>query len=252
MLVKDKIFITGITGTLGRAFVDLLKKDYVVSGVDHNENNVAKFIRDYPGIDVKIAEFHEVDLKGQDILIHLAAMKHIDLCEKNANSCVLNNVIKSYLLFEEAVDLDIDILFMSTDKAVEPTSNYGFAKALCEAMVLEHGGAFARSGNIMSSNGSVMGIWDEALSKGEPIKITHEAMRRYFIAAENLAARIWEQYKKGVTTIIPEMDMNVNLVDLATEKIILAGENPVTYPMEFIGLRPGEKLEEALTWDKEQ
>lgn len=246
----NRIFITGITGTLGRAFTKLLKDDYELSGIDHNENGVASFVRDFPGIKVKVSDIDESELSEQDLLIHLAAMKHVDLCETNARACINNNVIKTYNLLQMAHLYELDILFMSTDKAVEPTSNYGFSKALCEGLVLEYGGAFARSGNIIASNGSVMEAWDLAIAKGEPIKLTHRDMRRYFISADNLAQRIWNKYQSGEKIIIPEMDRDLRLYDLAVEKIAAAGL-PHDYPIHIIGLRPGEKLTEALTWERD-
>jgi FlaA1/EpsC-like NDP-sugar epimerase len=252
MIKRDRVFITGITGSLGRAFVDLLKDDYKISGIDHNENNVAKFHYDYPDLLISYGDFTVADLTEQDVLIHLAAMKHIDLCEKNAMQCVINNVIKPVELFKHAKEKQTKILFMSTDKAVEPCSNYGYTKALMESVVLELGGSFARSGNIMASNGSVMKIWDEALEKNEPIRITHRDMRRYFVSPEHLAERIWEKFLAGEKTIIPEMDDNISLYDLARHKIRRAGKDVETYPIKFIGLRPGEKLEESLVWEREK
>jgi len=249
---RDNIFITGITGSLGKAFVDLLKDDYEITGIDHNENSVAKFQRDYPDIKIHYGDFRSSDLTGQDVLIHLAAMKHIDICEENAIECIRNNVIKTLELFEHAKSTRAKILFMSTDKAVEPTSNYGYSKALMEAAARELGGAFARSGNITASNGSVLNIWDEAIKNNEPVKITHRDMRRYFITAPNLAKRIWEKFLAGEKVIIPEMDREVSLYNLALAKLRHYGKDRETYPIQFIGLRPGEKLEESLMWEREK
>lgn len=246
------IFITGIAGTVGRAFVELLKDNYEIAGVDRNEENVVDFKREYPGIKVSTGDFSEVDFEssGVFLLIHLAAMKHIDLCETNPNACVVNNVIKTYELFKNAHKNFVDVLFMSTDKAVEPNSIYGYSKALAEGMVLDYGGAFARSGNVVKSSGSVLSIWDEAIENGQPIKITHKDMRRFFITAENLVKRIWEQYSIGIKEIIPAMDRDVYLVDLAEEKLRSHGYTLDNYPggIEYIGLRPGEKLSERLIW----
>lgn len=247
-----RVLITGMAGSLGRAFVDLLKDEHHIVGVDRNEENIAKFQQVYPDIHISVGDFGDLEFvnRGIDLLIHLAAMKHIDLCEINANECVLNNVIKTHHLFKSAHRAGTNILFMSTDKAVEPTSMYGFSKALAEGMVREYGGAYARSGNIVESSGSVLKIWDEAIQNGQPIKITHKDMRRFFITPENLAQRIWNQYQSGIQEIIPEMDRDVKLVDLAKEKLAKYGYTLENYPggVEYIGLRPGEKIKEKLKW----
>lgn len=248
-----KILLTGITGTIGIAFTELLLEEgHKVYGVDHNEERVAQLKTKYPDIHVALGDFSNVDFedKGFDLLIHLAAFKHIDLCEKNTVACVMNNVIDTHHLFRNAYKNKVKILFMSTDKAVEPTSMYGFSKALGEGMAREYGGAFARSGNVIASNGSVMKIWDDAIEQGEPLKLTHKDIKRFFISPESLVKQIWTQYKAGVKEIIPEMDREVYLIELAEEKLNKVGRSIKDYPIEYIGLRPGEKLSEVLQWPK--
>lgn len=242
--------ITGISGTVGTAFAELLHKDHDLFGVDRNETSVSQFIQKYPYIPVWVNEFSDIDLDGIELVIHLAAMKHIDFCEQNPNNCVLNNVLKTHLLFKNAHLTGADILFMSTDKAVEPNSVYGYSKALGEAMCKEYGGAFVRSGNIVASNGSVFGIWEEAIKELKPIKITDKEMHRYFISPENLVKRVWGAYENGEREIIPEMDEDIMLIDLAARILSKHGYTLEDYPggIEFIGLRDGEKLKEKLRW----
>lgn len=246
-----KIFITGISGTLGRAFTELLNEDHEISGIDRNEEGVARLNRDF-AIDVKVGDIEEVDLRGYKLLIHLAAMKHIDLCESSPSACILNNVIKTYNLFKKASEHGVDVLFMSTDKAVEPTSIYGYSKALIEGMCKENGWAFARSGNILLSSGSVLTIWEEAIKNKQPLKITHKDMRRYFITPENLAFRVWNGYLNGQAEIIPKMDIDMKLVDLAADTLAKHGYTIKDYPggIKYIGLREGEKLIEKLKWGR--
>lgn len=244
-----KAFITGITGTLGVVFTDhLLACGHMVDGVDHNEERVAAFARSYPDVGVRLGDFGDEDfnVRRPDVVIHLAAFKHVDLCEATPSACISNNVIKTYDLFQNARRNGVDILFMSTDKAVEPCSVYGYSKALMERMALEMGGSVARSGNILASNGSVLTIWEQAILRGEPLKITHRGMWRYFITPEHLAERIWELYLSGERVIIPEMDMDIALMELAGETLRKHGKSIDTYPIEFTGLRQGEKLREKL------
>ena len=250
-----RVMITGITGTIGRAFVNELKDKHHVVGIDRNENSVADFKRDYPDIPVSVGDFSDISFvhDGIDVLLHLAAMKHVDLCEANANETVTNNVVKTQFLFREAHDAKVDIIFMSTDKAVEPISTYGYSKALGEAMALEYGGSIIRSGNVIASNGSVLQVWDEAIKNLKPIKVTHKDMRRYFIQADNLAKRAWALYEEGKHVIIPEMDYEVGLMELLEDKLDSYEYTVDNYPggIEFTGLRLGEKLEERLYWKGE-
>lgn len=240
-----KVFITGITGTIGKAFAEYLGAiGHSISGVDHNEERVAAF----RGADVYIGDFGDEDfsVRKPDVLIHLAAFKHVDLCESAPSACVSNNVVKTFDLFRHAQRNGVDILFMSTDKAVEPCSTYGYSKALMETVALELGGAFARSGNILASNGSVLTIWEKAIQRGEPLKLTHRDMRRFFIAPENLVRRLWDLYLAGEKVIIPEMDMDITLLELADLTLQKFGKSIDSYPIEFTGLRRGERLIEKL------
>lgn len=236
-----KIFITGITGTLGQAFADhLASLGHDILGIDHNEERVATCA--HP---IMLGDFGDAEFSA-DVVIHLAAFKHVDLCETTPSACISNNVIKTFQLFRNAQRVGADILFMSTDKAVEPCSVYGYSKAIMEKMALELGGAFARSGNILASNGSVLHIWERAIQAGEPLKLTHKDMRRYFISPENLAERVWDLYLTGEKVIIPQMDLDISLVELADRTLRKHGHSIDTYPIDFTGLRPGEKIVEKL------
>lgn len=250
-----KVFITGITGTIGRAFTELLRNKYEITGIDRNEHGISEFKKDYPDIDVYTGDFANVSFNRYrvDTLIHLAAMKHIDLCEVNVSECISNNLIKTHSLFRNAHDNHVEILFMSTDKAVEPCSVYGYSKALGEHMATEYGGAVVRSGNVIASNGSVLNIWDKAIEELKPIKVTHKDMVRFFITPENLVSQIWVEYLDGKKLIIPEMDREIRLVDLLSEKLENHGYTIENYPagIEYTGLRLGEKLEERLQWKHE-
>lgn len=248
-----KVMVTGIAGTIGTAFATYLHNtDHMVFGIDRNEEAAAQFAVKFPGIPLRIGDYDHVDLTGMDVVIHLAAMKHIDLCEANPNEAVFNNLLRLFVLLKEAKNTQTDIIFMSTDKAVEPTSVYGYTKALGEAMVWEYGGRIVRSGNVIDSNGSVFEIWDRAIAMNQPVKITHPDMRRFFIEPENLVKQIWQQYLEGRHLIIPKMDRDVLLVEILKEKLAVAGYSMEDYPggIEYIGLRPGEKLEEKLEWQK--
>lgn len=259
-----KILITGITGTVGQGLVRELrdKDDVEIVGIDRNENRIAEMKYLYPEIKVVTGDFSDYRFDGDEKhILHLAAMKHIDQCERNPRQAVIENVIKTHKFLENAEDQlgwdNYEFTYMSTDKACDPTSIYGYTKYLAEKLVrgynshvgVNHG--VIRSGNIYGSNGSVVPLWREAISKRKPIMLTDDSMKRYFITPEHLAKQITEDIiladLKDVV-YIPKMDKHVTMGEVLDELLdehIYTREN---YPGGVIvtGLRPGEKMEEVL------
>lgn len=249
-----KIIITGITGTWGQAFTRLLKDEHTLYGIDHNEKAVSEFRHEYPNIQTYLGDFIDYDFEKNpcDLLIHLAAYKHIGICEKNVFACVENNITKTAVLFKNAFRNKVKILFISTDKAVEPINVYGLSKALGERLAREFGGVVARSGNVFASNGSVVQVWEKAIDEKKPIKVTNLEMTRYFIEADDVVKQVWEGYKKGYKLIIPDMGNPISLKELLIKIAKNKGIDLDTYPVEIIGIRPTEKLSEKLWWDNEE
>ena len=203
-----KILITGCAGTLGKAFVRLLQTDNEVTGIDNNEWAVATFKNEFPNVKVILKDFDKWSFNQEpcDLLIHCAAYKHVDLGECEPHTFIENNVTNTAKLFAEAYKYNTDILFISTDKAVEPISTYGFTKALGEKLCLHYNGYVARSGNVLSSTGSVIPVWEQAIKEGKPIKITDQKMRRYIIDDKDCVEQIWKGYLKKEKLIIPVCD----------------------------------------------
>jgi FlaA1/EpsC-like NDP-sugar epimerase len=237
---------------LGTEFAKYLSPHHLVVGIDHSEENVARFKREFPDIKVYLKDFNYWDfsLYPMDLVIHCAAHKHVNLGEEYPHDFVKNNVIKTAELFENAYDNGVDILFISTDKAVEPTSVYGYTKALGEALCHQYDGSFARLGNILNSNGSVLPIWEKAIKEGSPVKITDPDMIRYYIDASEAVEQIWEGFLFGNEVIIPICD-KLSLIQLFGQLVNKMGVDTEDVEVEIIGRRPGEKFEEKLTWDGE-
>jgi len=136
---------------------------------------------------------------------------------------------------------------ISTDKAVNPTSLMGTTKLLGEVMVRRCGGIIVRFGNVIGSRGSVIPIWEKQFKKGEPLTITDERMKRYFMTIEDAVRLVIEASSlgKGGETFILDMGEQVFIRDKAKE---LFG----VYPTKIIGIKQGEKLEEELMTDNEK
>lgn len=254
-LAKQTVLITGGAGSLGRAFVRLLHEKYKVIVVDSSEWALAETKGLYPDCTYWLGDFTDYPLSGyEDYIIHAAAYKHVELGEQMPREVVRNNISKTIEFYEKVEHSLARLLYISTDKAVEPTSVYGASKFIAERLTQNVRGSVARLGNILVSSGSVIPLWEEAIAKGKPVRITDERMTRYFIEDFDAANQIWHEFIQGKELIIPKMGEPIRILDLLTEVLKRHGySSPEEYPggVEIIGMRPGEKLSEKLMWENE-
>jgi FlaA1/EpsC-like NDP-sugar epimerase len=255
--MQQTVLITGGAGSLGRAFVRLLasKGDYHIIVVDSNEWAVAEMRSKHPHIEYSLLDFADYPLTGmEDYIIHAAAFKHVDLGEQLPRAFVTNNLTKTIKFYEKVEQSIAKLLYISTDKAVEPINVYGATKYIAEALTREINGSVARLGNILGSSGSVIPVWEAQIAAKEPITITDERMSRYVIDDADAVNQIWHEFLKGESLIIPKMEAPVRIMDMLAEVLKRHGYNHVedyTPGVTTIGMRKGEKLAEKLTWDHE-
>lgn len=246
----ESVTITGGAGSLGREFARLLHSDYRVTVLDNNEWSIAEFRNELPGVKFLLKDFDH-HRTTDDYIIHCAAYKHVDLGESNVNSFIQNNLIKTMRFYES--NKRSKILYISTDKAVEPISSYGATKMLAEALTREIDGTVARCGNFLMSSGSVIPLWEKQIANKEPITITDPVMVRYVSEMKPAVKEIWERFIKGEKLIVPEV-RKIGLLELLEEVLKRHGYAKLAdYEpgLSVIGMRDGEKLEEKLKWDKE-
>lgn len=195
-----------------------------------------------------------------DIVLHAAAHKHVFMQELNPIECFRNNVggIRNIVELSHATGVDRFVL-ISTDKAVNPTSVMGATKRLCEmycqAFAVKSKTSFfsVRFGNVLGSEGSVVPIFLEQINNGGPVTVTHPEVKRYFMTIPEAVALVLQATVIGKTGQILMLDMGdpIKIVDLARQLIRIAGKTEDQIPIQFIGLKQGEKLFEKLSCDSE-
>jgi len=190
------------------------------------------------------------------VVFHAAAQKHVPLSESNVASTVWTNVRGTRLVAEAAAKADVEaLIFISTDKAVDPSSIMGATKRIGEEIVRELGatarGRFVvvRFGNVMGSQGSVLELFRQQITDGGPVTVTHPDMTRYFMTIPEAVRLILHAGAVGRPGDVHVLNMGqpIKITELARDLIRLsapAGGRDIQ--ISFTGLRPGEKLEETL------
>jgi FlaA1/EpsC-like NDP-sugar epimerase len=270
--VRDKtVLITGGAGTIGAALAArLLQYDLrALRLLDHDEEaafylNLA--YRHHDKVRVLLGDVRDRSrmvraLQGIDIVVHAAALKHVEMGEYNPFEVVSTNLSALQSLIEIALDLEVErFVFTSSDKAVNPTNVMGGSKFIGERLVTAAMGyrgprhsvfSCTRFGNVLGSAGSVVPVFERQIAAGGPLTVTEPEMTRFFMTLDEsvdlvLAALV---ASLGGEIFVPKMHA-VRLQDLA--EVMAEMHSPGRpVPVERVGLRPGEKFYEELITDHE-
>ena len=272
--VQDKIvLITGAAGSIGSELSRqtakfrpslLLLLDQDETGIFNISNELKdKFpylkikslitdIRDRKKINRVFAEFRP------NIVFHAAAYKHVPLMEKHPDEAVKNNIFGTEIVTKASLNTGTEnFIFVSTDKAVNPTSVMGATKRagemICQVLNQRNHTKFisVRFGNVLNSRGSVIPIFKEQIKRGGPVEVTHPDMKRYFMVTSEAVLLVMQAAAMGQGGEVFVLDMGkpIKILDLAKEMIRLSGFEPdKDIPIVFTEPRPGEKFyEEILT-----
>jgi len=281
--VKNKnIMVTGAGGSIGSEICRQLTKYNPKSIVllDHSEYSLYKINDEIcnlnTNINIKsilgsIQNFHFInDLFEKnviDTIYHAAAYKHVPLIEENIYSGVLNNILGTYNLAKAAQGNNVkNFVFVSTDKAVKPSSIMGSTKRISEIILQsmfednKDGTVFTtvRFGNVLDSAGSVIPLFRKQIKNGGPLTVTHKNMYRYFMSIPEAVQLVIQAgaMSKGGDIFVLDMGQEVNIYELAKKMIHLSGlkissdSQKGDIEIKIVGLRRGEKLREELIINK--
>lgn len=259
MLNKKKVLITGGSGTVGRAFIERYLDEYKFYSYSRNEKMQFSLKRSFKDVEIIMGSvedrsnlFRAVREIRPDIIIHAAAIKHIQTGEKDPIQTSKVNILGSLNILEAAEEYRIPkVIGISTDKACQPKGNYGYSKRYMEKMFQQASSpeskfAACRFGNVTHSSGSVLPFWLNLVSQSKNLLLTHPECNRFMFSRRSAAELIHKSLEildlhPGGFVISKNMK-TVNMLELA--KSIQDG-------VDIVGLRENEKLNETLISEEE-
>lgn len=271
------ILVTGAAGSIGSEIVRKLSEHGAaqIICVDFSESALydleQELSRKHPAVK---HQFTVADIRNEVLIekifqaysphfiYHAAAYKHVPLMEQFPWEAVITNVFATESIVKLSIKYEAErFVFISSDKAVNPTSVMGATKRLAEILVKSYAStsnstcfAITRFGNVLGSNGSVVPLFKKQIQNGGPLTVTHPDMVRYFMTIPEACQLVLEAsvMSQGGEVFVFDMGEPVKIVELAKNMIRLAGYTPgVDMKIEFVGQRPGEKLYEEVFYINE-
>jgi UDP-N-acetylglucosamine 4,6-dehydratase len=262
---RRKVLITGGSGTVGLAFIEKYYDEFEFFNISRNELTIYSLAKKFPRVQSYKADIQNIDQLNKafqeikpDIVIHAAALKHVNDAEMNPSRTIQINILGSLNVAKASVAANVAIVVgISTDKACQPENIYGYSKKILEQMFLEHYTeksrfVCTRFANVACSSGSVIPFWIECARKKEVLRLTDSRMNRLMFTREDAAQLIRDSIEFAEMStnpfIICSRMKSVGMLDLAN--LISDDFGNGSKPL-IVGLRPGEKLNEVLVSQQE-
>ena len=275
LLSGKKVLVTGAGGSIGseicRQVMKFAPESLIL--VEQAENSLFQIERELLSgshnckIEPCVADILDVQrMNGifrdfrPEVVFHAAAHKHVPMMESNVGEAIKNNIFGTQVVVDLSSKYGVsNFVFISTDKAVNPTSVMGATKHLAERYILnrETPGntkfVVVRFGNVLGSNGSVVPIFQEQIRKGGPVTLTDLRMNRFFMSIPEASQLVLQAAAFGMGGEIFVLDMGepIKIIDLVYDLVRLMGLRQDSIEIKVTGLRPGEKLYEELYFDEE-
>jgi len=275
-ICNKTVLITGAAGSIGSELCRQIAKfsPSVLLVLDQDETGIFNIVGElnekFPGLKVisLIADIWDKIKMDKifreffpNLVFHAAAYKHVPLMEEHPDEAVKNNVLGTKIIADLAIEYKAEkFIFISTDKAVNPSSVMGATKRLgemiCQVLNQKNNTKFisVRFGNVLASRGSVIPTFIEQIKKGGPVTITHPEMKRYFMVTSEACLLVMQAgaIGKGGEVFVLDMGDPIKIIDLAEELIRRSGFEPnQEIGIKYTKPRPGEKLfEEIMTTEE--